>query len=122
MRKFEAKKQIKNRIYSKTTLIALLVLIILLSRGVFNIYLRNKESVIARDQAKMKVGELNARKQLLSNEIEKLNQDDGIEQEIREKFNVAKPGENVVLIIPDEVATTTNIKQGFWAGLWGKVW
>lgn len=122
MKRFESQKQIKGKIYSRTTLIVLLVLIILLAKGVFNIYLRNKESVMARDETKQRVEGLNERKLLLSSEIDKLNQEEGVEQEIREKFNVRKPGENVVLIIPADEATTTAPKQGFWASLWHKVW
>lgn len=122
MRKFESQKQIKSRIYSRTTLVVLLVLIILIAKGVFTLYLRNSESVTARENAEMKVKDLRERKQLLSSEIEKLNQEDGVDQEIREKFNVVKPGENVVLIVPDDIATTTEEKPGIFTRFWHWVW
>jgi cell division protein FtsB len=122
MRKFESQKQIKSRIYSRTTLVVLLVLIILIAKGVFTLYLRNSESVTARENAEMKVKDLRDRKQLLSSEIEKLNQDDGVDQEIREKFNVIKPGENVVLIVPDEIATTTEANPGIFTRFWHWIW
>ncbi|MDB5204892.1 MAG: protein of unknown function with transrane region [Candidatus Taylorbacteria bacterium] len=122
MRKFEAQKQIKSRVYSRGVLIALLIVIIFTAKGVFNIYLRNKESATARDETAMKLKDLNDRKDLLNTEISKLNQDDGVDQEIREKFNVIKPGENVVIIVPEEVATTTEEKPSalskFWHWLW----
>lgn len=122
MRKFEAQKQIKNRMYSRTTLVVLLFIIIFTARGVFNLYLRNQESVKALQDTKMKVKELTERKDQLSNEITKLNEDDGVEQEIREKFNVIKPGENVVLIVPDEAATTTVEKPSIFKRFWHWVW
>lgn len=122
MKKFESKKQIKSKIYSKTTLIVLIFLIILLIKGVFTLYLRNKESIVVRDSAQVRLMELENRRNSLNSEIEKLNRDEGVEEEIREKFNVAKPGENVVLIVPEEIATTTPEKQGFFRGLWDKIW
>lgn len=122
MRKFESQKQFKSRIYSRTTLIVLLVMIIFLSKGVFNIYIRNEESIAARDDSRLKVAELSERKKLLGDEIQKLNQDAGIEKEIREKFNVVKPGENVVLIIPDDDATSTPEQKSFIRSFWEKVW
>ncbi len=122
MKKFEAKKQIKSRIYSKTTLIILLFIIILLIKGVFALYLRNRESVAVRDMAEVKLEDLESRRDTLNAEIEKLNRDEGIEEEIREKFNVVKPGEKVVIIVQEEVATTTPVKQGFFSSLWNKIW
>ncbi len=122
MKKFEAKKQIKSKIYSKTTLIILIFIIILLIKGVFVLYLRNKESIEVRDGSEAKLLSLENRRNTLSAEIEKLNKDDGVEEEIREKFNVAKPGEKVVIIVPEEEATTTPEKKGFFSSLWQKIW
>ncbi len=122
MRKFEAKKQLKSRIYSRTTLIVLLFVIILTAKGVFNIYLRNRESVAAREDTAHKLRDLQGRKQVLDSQISKLKADDGVDREIREKFNVIKPGENVVIIVPPEIATTTDIKQGFFEKLWQWLW
>ena len=122
MRKFESQKQIKGRIYSRTTLVILLFIIILTAKGVFGIYLRNAESVTARDDTAMKLKELNKRKELLNTEISKLNQDDGVDQEIREKFNVIKPGENVVLIVQDEVATSTPEKPSLFTRFLHWIW
>jgi cell division protein FtsB len=122
MKKFEAKKQIKSRIYSRTTLIILLFVIILLVKGVFTLYLRNKESVEVRDGAQARLRDLERRRESLSLEIEKLNKNEGIEEEIREKFNVAKPGEKVVIIVPEEEVATTAPKQGFFSNLWHKIW
>ncbi|MES2408964.1 MAG: septum formation initiator family protein [Patescibacteria group bacterium] len=122
MRKFESQKQIKSRIYSRTTLIILLFIIILLAKGVFTLYLRNQESVEALRDTNDKVRDLKARQQMLSGEITKLNNNDGVEEEIREKFDVTKPGENVVIIVPDEVATTTEEKPSVFARFWHWLW
>ncbi|MES2223327.1 MAG: septum formation initiator family protein [Patescibacteria group bacterium] len=122
MRKFESQKQIKSRIYSRTTLVILLFIIILLAKGVFTLYLRNQESVDALRDTNNKVRDLKARQQMLSGEITKLNNNDGVEEEIREKFDVTKPGENVVIIVPDEVATTTEEKPSVFARFWHWLW
>lgn len=120
MKKFESKKQIKGRVYSRSTLIILLVVIILLIRGVFTLYLRYRESVIMRADAEQRLGELRERESSLGSEIDKLNRDGGIEAEIRQKFNVVKPGEHVVIIVPEAEATTTAENKGFFENLWHK--
>ena len=122
MKKFEAKKQIKSRVYSKFTLLGLLIIMILLMRGVYTLYERNRESALMRNDAEIRLKELNDRKQMVSGEIVKLNNSEGVEEEIREKFNVVKPGEKVVIIVPEEEATTTVESEGFVKTLWHKVW
>ncbi len=122
MRKFETQKQIKGRIYSRTTLIILLFILVFTAKGVFNIYLRNRESVLARNETAMRLKDLEGRKELLNLEISRLNENDGIEREIREKFNVVKPGENVAIIVPDEIVETKEEKSGFFERFWNWLW
>lgn len=120
MKKFESKKQIKGRVYSRSTLIVLLIIIILLIRGVFTLYMRYRESVTMRSDAQERLSELRERQGSLGSEIDKLQRDGGIEAEIRQKFNVVKPGEHVVIIVPEAEATTTIENKGFFENLWHK--
>ena len=64
---------------------------------------------------------LKSRKDMLESEINRLKTDGGIEEEIRGKFNVAKPGETVVTVINSSGSIPTNVnnlKKGFWSNLW----
>lgn len=122
MKKFEARKQIKSRLYSRYTIVALLLLVILLAKGVLNIYFRETESSKMRKEATLKLADVLGRKENLSIQIDKLNSNEGMEEEIRTKFNVTKPGENVVIIVDNKDASTTPEQDGFFAKLWHKVW
>ncbi len=110
-----------SRVYSRGVLFAILVLILFLSKGVYDIYGRERESARMRIEAESKMAELAAQKGKLSLEVEKLGSDEGVDEKIRSKFNVAKPGENVVLIVSDATATATST-PGFFASLWAKIW
>ena len=54
---------------------------------------------------------------MLESEINRLKTDNGIEEEIRSKFNVAKPGETVVTVINSATDTLTDndtSNKSFW--------
>lgn len=121
MKKFETKRHIRSKIYSKFTLVSLLILFILLARGVYSLYLKNNESLDMRRDAELRLKSILSRKDTIGKEIEKLSSDEGVENEIREKFNVVKPGEKVVIIVPEEVATSTEEEKGFFKSLWHKI-
>jgi cell division protein FtsB len=64
---------------------------------------------------------LEARKALLEAEVEYLRDERGIESAMRRQFDIALPGEEVVVILEDEtkvefepLATTTATDSGWW--------
>jgi cell division protein FtsB len=72
---------------------------------------RNKAAELA------KINEFRKRQALLSTEIEKLNTPQGIEESVRDKFQVVKPGEREVLIIQDQESaqsSDTLADHSFW--------
>lgn len=110
-----------SRVYSRAVLVGIAVLILLLGKGVYDIYGRQKESAKLRADSEQRMHDLEARKASLSVEVEKLGSEAGVDEKIRSKFNVAMPGENVVLIINDATTTATTT-PGFFASLWAKIW
>ncbi len=122
MKKFESKRQLKSRLYSRTTVTLLFLLILLLAKGVFAIYVKSRDSALMRDAAYVKLEEIKNRKKIISGEVTNLNIDQGIEREIREKFNVVKPGEKVVLIVDDEALPEIEPKKRFFSSLWHGLW
>ena len=118
---FQRKKQVKNIIYSKVFLIILLILAFFLGRATYDIYKKSKLSYSNYIEVKRDYDSLVARKSMLESEMNRLATDNGIEEEIRGKFNVAKPGETVVTIINKNSTSTdaNSIKKDFWSSLWG---
>ena len=114
---FRKKNKIKKRLYSIPVLILLFLVLGFLVKGTFNVYQRasiSKEKLLV---AQANIEELNERQESISNKINKLNTSTGIEEEIREKFNVVKSGEEMIVIInknSEEDEDINNKKESFW--------
>jgi cell division protein FtsB len=118
---FQQKRQVKKVIYSKVFLVILFISVIFLGRATYNIYNKSKLSSKSYNETKKDYESLKARKDMLDSEINRLKTDSGMEEEIRSKFNVAKPGETVVVVIDGSSSTSTNAnnsKGGFWSSFW----
>lgn len=115
---FQQKRHIKNILYSKISFVILLILVIFLGRSTYDIYKKSKLSHENYIVVKKDYDSLNTRKEMLQSGIDRLKTDSGIEEEIRGKFDVAKPGETVVTIIDGSSSTSTdsnNQDRGFWS-------
>jgi cell division protein FtsB len=121
---YQQKKQIRKVIYSKITLLILFILIIILSKAYYGIY---KKQIISNQNLKIVKEEfdsLKSRKDVLEFEINKLNTEEGLEREIRSKFNVSKPGEVVVNIVDENKNNDLDIvvkDVGFWDRIFKKI-
>ena len=116
---FQQKKKIRKVIYSRITIVVIFIAIIFLARAVYDIF--EKERMSAEDFSIIQkdYNSLENRQNMLKSEIDKLNTKDGIEEEIRGKFSVAKPGETVVVIV-DSTSTASTSTKGSSKSLWQK--
>lgn len=119
MREFEQKKKVKSRIYSRTSIFILFIVFILLARGVFNIYLKERESRQNRNLAIEKLNNLRERRDMLEKETLRLDTADGIEEEIRKKFPVSKKGEEVIVIVDEKDKEIIPEQKTFWQKVYG---
>ena len=87
---------------SKIVLIFLGMLIVFFAWNVFNLLRKMQETRNNRIIAENKVLELQKSKEKLSLDIQNLKTDKGKEENIRDKFGLAKDGENVIVIIDDK--------------------
>ena len=110
----------------------LLVAIFFLGRASYGMY---EKSRIAADQrmANLKeLSDLEARKASLEEQVAKLSTPRGVEEELRNRYQVGKEGEQAVMVVDDKgnaelvSATSTAVKSstatvGFFGGLWNKL-
>lgn len=101
---------------SRLTIAALLLAIFALSLAVYDRYVVEREMMSRRVEAEAEVSKLNERKATLEKRVEYLQNDQGLETEIRRHFDVAKEGEQVVVLLgekPEEavVAATTSTPE-----------
>jgi len=122
------KKKFKSKIYSMPVLILLVIIFALLINSVVNVYRKEKDSEKYVSESQRELAVLLTREKFLESKIDSLNTVEGREIEIREKFNVVKDGEKVIIIIEDENSTSLDSvdnrnwffkAKDFLIGLWG---
>lgn len=101
---FHEKRKMRNLVYSKVVLFFLLMIIFLLSYSVWGIYQKERETQIRKTQRAQVLTEVKERERVLEEEIERLSTQRGVEEEIRSKFDVARVGERILVIVdaPEE--------------------
>lgn len=117
---FYEKRKLKRILYSKITLIILAIIVILLFRSVWGMYEKERNTRILRAKQTQELNELKGREEALRAEIERLSTEQGVEEEIRSKFDVGKDGEEVIVIIDDSKKDETEQKitpKSFWQKL-----
>ena len=105
--------------YSPITLVVLVVVVIIAIYGVIGIIPKYRDAVREKDAVLKKETSLQERQARLNDELNTLNTPLGVEQNIREKLNVVKDGEQVIVVVdqPEKTATTgttTTPPHGFW--------
>jgi cell division protein FtsB len=117
---FQQRRKIRRIFYSKITFVVLILLVLFMSKQVYDIY---KKETLSRENLQSISGEYNSlksRQKMLTSEIDRLKTDEGIEEEIRDKFSVAKPGEQVVVIV-DSSSTVEDSAKNSNVGFWQKI-
>ena len=112
MRSFQEKKRWRNLAQSWPALALLCVLALFFAWSVFGFWGKMEGTKKNRQLAEEKVAELEDKKARLSADIEKLSTEEGIEENIREKFGLAREGEGVIIIADDEKEAKEEAKSG----------
>lgn len=110
MRELQKRQEFKRFLYSIPSLAILVVIAFLLARGAASILTKERET---RERlATLEEGNalLRERHAELEGKIERLQTEEGIIEEIRARFNAARAGEYLAIIVeetPSEAATTS---------------
>ncbi len=99
MLEFHERRKLKQFLYSKGMLVVLAALAVVLGNAVWNIYGKEREAVARRLEREAELTDLTKRSGVLAAEIERLSTARGIEEEVRKKFEVAGPGEGVIILV-----------------------
>ncbi|MFH1170130.1 MAG: septum formation initiator family protein [Candidatus Vogelbacteria bacterium] len=101
MRKFQHQSWLRRLAVSRPVQVLFLLLIILMGVRVFGLY-QNKQNVRAEEISREKeLAKLIARRDKLMAEVASLTTDRGVEEAIRERLGVVKPGEKVINLVGD---------------------
>jgi len=113
MKELAKKQRLRKILYSVPILLVLIVPTFFLAKGALGILRKERENSRKVEELKLLTGELNERQDSLRNSIAGLQTEEGIESEIRSRFNVAKSGELVAIIIENELPATSTEPTGF---------
>lgn len=106
--------------YSPITLVLLSVVVLIAIYGVIDIIPKYNDAVRAKQTAEKKKEILLERHRTLEYELMNLKTSDGIEEAIREKLNVVKEGEHVIMIVEPKaqvVDDSAQTKKSWWQRL-----
>ncbi len=119
MKELQSKQRFKKILGSLPILILMLVPTFFLVRGAISIMTKSYESAQTLEQLEKEADALSQRQAELKVGIDKLQSGEGVEDEIRSKFNVALEGEQVAIIVEEKpTATTSNEERGSWYQKW----
>jgi cell division protein FtsB len=123
MRELQNRQKLRRKMYSIPVLLFLLLVAVFTSKGAYNILIKERQSAKEVVVLSEKIGALAEREEKLKYEVETLETDSGIEEEIKSKFNLARAGEHVALIVEkgDIDASTTPEGGSWWKRFWGGI-
>ncbi len=119
---FQGRKKFRKILYSKATILVLFVVVIFVARGAWKIHEKATIARTERDQTARALVEIENRTSELQASLALRRTDQGIEEEIRQKFTVARSWEEVVVVVDESDKKSKNgevVGQGFWAGFFG---
>jgi cell division protein FtsB len=107
---FHEKRKIRSLLYSKISVGALLLVALAIGYSALERFSVERDMADRRLNQQLELQELEMRAASLSAKVEELQNERGVEAEIRGRFDVAREGEQVVIILRDEeknVASST---------------
>jgi cell division protein FtsB len=102
MASFGKKKTITDYLYSRPVIFASGVLFVFLAVSVYGRFKVEQDMSNRRESMEAEKQELLERKQVLTEKVEYLSGERGLEEEIRTHFDVAKEGEKVIILMGED--------------------
>lgn len=120
MNEFRQKRDLNKKIFSPVSLAVLSIIAIILLISTFKIYVKSRNVIQKNERMAQEIADLEKRKAELEAEAAKIGTESGLEEEIREKFSVKKPGEEVLTIM-DKKPEDDKISEGEGRGFFRKI-
>ena len=119
MREFQDKDRRRRYLYSPVILLLFSILVFFVAKGASGVMRKERGASARVEELENESQNLEARQKKLENNIAKLKTEEGVVDEIRQKFNVTREGENLAIIIDADKNTGEKQKQTPW---YERVW
>ena len=122
MREFQEKRKFNKLIHSGWLQIFLGIVLLALIFSTVKVYKKSRLSADKSKEIKEELASLEKRNAELAAEAARLESESGQEREIRKRFDVAKPGEKIIVIVDknseDVKINGAENKGGFFSRFW----
>jgi len=85
------------------------------------IFTKSREALARGESVSIDIVELEGRKSLLESELSRLETESGKEEAVRKEFDIAKPGEKVLVIVKNPNDDFTIEEKGFFRRTWENI-
>ncbi len=118
----KSKRNIWHKIiFSWITIIILILLSILLVKNIIDIYSKNTNANLRAQDAQKDLIRIEERKYILNKNLLRIKTTRGIEEELRQRFDVAREGEHLLVIIDRDMEVEIEPSTQSWiSNLWHK--
>lgn len=117
---FKKRQKVRRRIYSRYTIALLVIILLFLLHGTWGIFKKMQASKVKLEAAVETRQNLESRHSAIETQIRHLDTETGLEEEIRTKYNLAKEGEHVIVLVDTE-ADNDNAAAAVESGFWSKI-
>ncbi|MEK7646833.1 MAG: septum formation initiator family protein [Patescibacteria group bacterium] len=120
MREFQTRKQIRH-ILAWPLVICLLVAVLWVSYAAIREYAGVRDARAARAKVERELAEINQKRDTLENKMQELSSDTGMEKVLKERLNVVKPGEHLLVVVKDSGSANAKNSEGgggFFSSWW----
>ncbi len=107
--RFQTKRRVRDFLYSPIAFLLLFALIIFLARAALGSFLEYRETARAERLGSARAADLAAQEARLTEGAALFGSARAAEQEIREKLRMAKPGEEVILIVDEPAGKESGV-------------
>lgn len=115
MKKIGQRDRAVQLVWKRLAWVALLVLVVILGRAAWDMYMRWKEATKYQERATAELSGILERETELRKDIASLKDGHGVETALRDRFGLAKEGEGVIVIVDEEVVENAAESSSWWA-------
>jgi len=112
MPRFSKKSTFRRLFHPWLVIVVLFALVTLLGINVWDVLLKARETYTNKTRDEQELAELKERERSLREELERLESQQGLEAEIREKFEVGREGEGMIVVVDPKEETAAAAQTG----------
>lgn len=121
MKELRKRQEFKSLLYSWPSLIVLVLITFFVAKGAVEIMAKERVNADRVDELTTQAEDLKSRQTKLNESIGRLSTEEGIIEEIRRKYNMARAGEKVAIIVDGEQVVAEDEESPWYRKVWNAI-